>query len=316
MDRDSNQPDAEVAADSEKTLTSETRALDYEEKGTEQYSTPSPHHLEGAPYTWLQRLRLFRQPWLSLKTMFTMMYRPILLLRFPVVVWSGFIYGAALVWFNVLNATSSMIFTGTYDFSASMVGLAYFGPTIGAILAWIWSGWVADKFSILYARRNKGIREPEERLWLLTMNTIVLPAGLILWGVGAAHHVHWFGLVVGFMLIAFTSATGGAFAINYALDSYKDLGGEVMVTVMIIRVSSTEVFVQQHQYPRLTAPSEHTVLRHRIWHHAVADHGLPEHFCHRCHGGYGHLCFFPACCQVWESLESPLTQGVLGLCRD
>lgn len=236
VDRDSTQTDVEIIGEGK----SVTSAGKVEEKWSENVSIPVYQHLYGTPYTWPQRLRLFRRRWLSYKTMFTMMYRPLLLLRFPVVVWSGFIYGAALVWFNVLNATSSMIFTGTYNFSASMVGLTYFGPTIGAILAWVWSGWVSDKFSIFFARRNKGVREPEERLWLLTMNTIVLPAGLILWGVGAAHHVHWFGLVVGFMLIAFTSATGGAFAISYALDSYKDLGGEVMVTVMIIRVSSTE----------------------------------------------------------------------------
>lgn len=233
VDRDSTQTDVEIIGEGK----SVTSAGKVEEKWSENVSIPVYQHLYGTPYTWPQRLRLFRRRWLSYKTMFTMMYRPLLLLRFPVVVWSGFIYGAALVWFNVLNATSSMIFTGTYNFSASMVGLTYFGPTIGAILAWVWSGWVSDKFSIFFARRNKGVREPEERLWLLTMNTIVLPAGLILWGVGAAHHVHWFGLVVGFMLIAFTSATGGAFAISYALDSYKDLGGEVMVTVMIIRVS-------------------------------------------------------------------------------
>lgn len=237
VDRDSTQTDVEIVGEGKNSVASAGKTVEVEEKWNEHINIPVYPHLEGRPYTWLERLRLFRRRWLSYKTMFTMMYRPLLLLRFPVVFWSGFIYGAALVWFNVLNATSSMIFTGTYNFSASMVGLAYFGPTIGAVLAWVWSGWVSDKFSIFFARRNKGIREPEERLWLLTMNTIVLPAGLILWGVGAAHHVHWFGLVVGFMLIAFTSATGGAFAISYALDSYKDLGGEVMVTVMIIRVS-------------------------------------------------------------------------------
>lgn len=240
VDRDSTQTDVEAIGEG-KGVTTTGKVVEVEEKWNESINIPVYPHLYGTPYTWPQRLRLFRHRWLSYKTMFTMMYRPLLLLRFPVVFWSGFIYGAALVWFNVLNATSSMIFTGTYNFSASMVGLTYFGPTIGAVLAWAWSGWVSDKFSIWYARRNKGIREPEERLWLLTMNTIVLPAGLILWGVGAAHHVHWFGLVVGFMLIAFTSATGGAFAISYALDSYKDLGGEVMVTVMIIRVSSPRI---------------------------------------------------------------------------
>jgi hypothetical protein len=62
-----------------------------------------------------------------------------------------------------------------------------------------------------------------------------------LWGVGAAKGIHWFGLIVGGAMVAFTSASGGAFAINYAIDSYKDLSGEVLVTVMLVRVSQLGV---------------------------------------------------------------------------
>lgn len=37
------------------------------------------------------------------------MYRPILLLSFPIIFWSGFAYGSALVWYNVLNGTTSLV---------------------------------------------------------------------------------------------------------------------------------------------------------------------------------------------------------------
>lgn len=116
--------------------------------------------------------------------------------------------------------------------------MTYVGPMIGAIVAWPWSGLIADRFILWYARRRGGMREPEDRLWLLALDAVLCPVGLILWGVGVAKGINWFGLVFGGSLVAFTSATGGAFAINYAIDSYKDLSGEIIITVMLIRVSS------------------------------------------------------------------------------
>ncbi|KAL1404950.1 hypothetical protein Q8F55_008562 [Vanrija albida] len=193
--------------------------------------------LEGTPYTFTYKLRLYRETYTTLSTLVAQAYRPILLWRYPVVVWSGFLYGSSLVWYNVFNATASMVLTENYNFRASMVGLSYLGPTIGACVAAVWSGWAADKFLLWDARRKGGIREPEDRLWLLALNAILLPAGLILWGVGAANHIHWFGLVFGGGLVAFTSASAGAFAINYVLDSYKDLGGEVILSIILIRNS-------------------------------------------------------------------------------
>lgn len=193
--------------------------------------------LEGTEYTYLHKIALYRQRYTTWSTLWAQVYRPIFFFRYPVVLWCGLLNGCALIWYNVLNATASLILTENYNFTASMVGLFYLGPTIGACISSAWSGWAADKWLLYYTRKRGGIREPEDRLWLLTLNAILLPAGLILWGVGAANHVHWFGLVIGGLLVAFTSASGGAFALNYVLDSYKDLGGEVVLTTILIRNS-------------------------------------------------------------------------------
>ncbi|TXT04818.1 hypothetical protein VHUM_04086 [Vanrija humicola] len=191
--------------------------------------------LVGTPHTYLQRLSLWHGMFNSVSTMWAQAYRPILFLRYPVVFWSGFLYGSSLIWYNVLNATASLIFTDVYNFKASAVGLTYLGPTIGACLATVWGGWAADKWLVREARRKNGLREPEDRLWLLVLNAIVLPVGLILWGVGAAKQIHWIGLVIGGSMVAFTSANGCTIALNYVLDSYKDLGGEVILSVILVR---------------------------------------------------------------------------------
>ena len=77
-----------------------------------------------------------------------------------------------------------------------MVGVAYVSPLIGVFVGAAYTGWFGDWFIINFARtRGKGIYEPEYRLWLFTASVVCVPFGLILWGVGAYHHVQWFGCV-------------------------------------------------------------------------------------------------------------------------
>ena len=85
------------------------------------------------------------------------------------------------------------------------------------------------------ARRNQGIMEPERRLWLFSLSIILMPAGLILWGVGAAHSIHWFGLVFAMGLIAITNGLGVQISLSYCIDCYRELSGEAVVTVILIR---------------------------------------------------------------------------------
>ena len=65
------------------------------------------------------------------------MFRPLIFLTSPVIVYSGFTYGSNLIWFNVLNGTASLIlFEPPFNFCSSIVGLSYFSPLIGIYL-WV-----------------------------------------------------------------------------------------------------------------------------------------------------------------------------------
>lgn len=77
--------------------------------------------------------------------------------------------------------------------------------------------------------------EAEQRLWPFAACVIIVPASLILWGVGAAHNVHWFGLIVAMCTLAFTNACGITLSVNYLVDSYRELSGNAMATVMLVR---------------------------------------------------------------------------------
>ncbi|PSR75284.1 major facilitator superfamily domain-containing protein [Coniella lustricola] len=158
------------------------------------------------------------------------------LLTWPVIFYSGFSYGSYLIWFNVLNGTASIILGGApYHFSAAIVGLSYIACILGVTVAALFTGVFSDWFVIRTARRNNGVFEPEQRLWLFAVATIMLPAGCILWGVGAAHHVHWFGLLFAMFLIATCNACGVTLSLAYMVDSYRELAGDAMASVIIVR---------------------------------------------------------------------------------
>jgi MFS family permease len=86
--------------------------------------------------TFWQKLAILDKP-----RPFMMHYRAwqsLKLLSWPVVFYSGFSYGTYLIYFNILNATSSIILGGSpYNFSAAMVGLSYLSCVIGVALAYV-----------------------------------------------------------------------------------------------------------------------------------------------------------------------------------
>lgn len=168
--------------------------------------------------------------------MFVRAKRSLTYLGWPVIFYAGFSYGSYLIWFNVLNATASIILGGPpYNFKASMVGLSYVSCCIGVVVGSIVSGRLSDWLTIKLARRNGGIMEAEHRLWPFAICLVMVPGSLILWGVGAAHEVHWVGLIFGMGCLAFTSCVGVTISVNYLIDSYHDISGDAIVTVILVR---------------------------------------------------------------------------------
>jgi hypothetical protein len=77
--------------------------------------------------------------------------------------------------------------------------------------------------------------EAEHRLWPFAAMLLIVPFGLILWGVGAAQHVHWFGLIFAMGTLALSTTGGISLSVNYLIDAYEDISGDAMATVIIVR---------------------------------------------------------------------------------
>lgn len=145
--------------------------------------------------------------------------------------------------YSVYNATASSILSAApYNLSSSMVGVTYIAPLVGAAIGAYVSGPLSDKLVLRLAHRNGGVREPEQRLWGLLSYAIFLPAGLLLWGVGAAHSAPLGVLMLGSVFCGFGIITGGSYAISYNVDSFKEIAGESLVSLVLVRNNMTFAF--------------------------------------------------------------------------
>jgi len=223
----------ELQANEDAGIEHETSKVALEEKGQ---SALAISHAQSAP----SRSALGRLSPVTVSRPFVMHRRLLLQARFllfPLPVFAGFLYGSSLIWFNVMNATASTIFSAPpYNFASSIVGLTYISPMLGTIGAAIYNGYFSDILARRLATRNgQGIFEPEYRLPLVLLLLLVTPASLILWGVGAAHGVHWFGLAVAMCGLGFQNTVGAGAAFNYLVDSYTEMSGDALTAVIVVR---------------------------------------------------------------------------------
>ncbi|KIW21959.1 uncharacterized protein PV07_12635 [Cladophialophora immunda] len=184
--------------------------------------------------TWFDKCRLWQEADLPKPNQLgSMVKRPFVYTTFPVIAFCGFSYGASLTWYNLLNATSSLVLTKIYKFRTRTVGVSYLAVLLGVLIAAVYTGLYGNRLMIKLARKNGGVLESEHRLWLLLPQIFILPAGFVLWGVGASYRIHWFAMILAMFLITGGSAIAVQESINYCISSYS--GHEAVVAVILIR---------------------------------------------------------------------------------
>ncbi|KAK1691366.1 major facilitator superfamily domain-containing protein [Colletotrichum godetiae] len=224
--------------------TVDTREPADDEKATSTGIANNRDESMGETYTvksYRQKQALYTRSGLTFKQCLRIAYRPIFIFfQFPCIAWAGLQYGFTNAWYSVYNATASSILSSQpYSYRASMVGVTYLAPLLGALIGGYVSGPVSDSFSMRLARRNKGFREPEHRLWGMSLTAIILPLGLLLWGVGAAFSLPIGVLMLGSVFCGFGIVTGGTYSITYSVDAFKEIAGESIVSLILCRNTLT-----------------------------------------------------------------------------
>lgn len=116
-------------------------------------------------------------------------YQPFIILgTFPAITYTALTFGAVLACFAILITIQAIyLLEPPYNFSPSGVGLMNLPPFIGCFFGFFVGGWLNDKSIMFLAKKNQGIYEPEQRLWMALPVSIFIPAGLLIFGIGLAN---------------------------------------------------------------------------------------------------------------------------------
>jgi MFS family permease len=132
-------------------------------------------------------------------------YQPIIVLfTFPAVTYTALTYGLILATFAIMTSVqATYLVLPPYNFGPDGVGLMNLPPFIGSIFGFVVGGWLNDYSAKWLSKRNKGIFEPEMRLWLALPAALFIPAGILMFGIGLARGDHWIVLAIAYALWGF-----------------------------------------------------------------------------------------------------------------
>ncbi|KAH6980644.1 major facilitator superfamily domain-containing protein [Ilyonectria sp. MPI-CAGE-AT-0026] len=198
--------------------------------------TPATSSIPESTKTYAQKLKVwgFRDP--RQPNTFKFFLLPFQLLRYSGISFAGLLVGGILSWYNVVGGSLALILSNEpYNFSANNIGLTYLSCVVGVTIGCFLSGSITDILAVRLSRKNNGIMEPEYRLWMCILALVAHPAGCLLYGVGAFYQIHWIGVVIGIGLISVTLPMGSNLGFVYILDTYKEVGGEGVVSTILVR---------------------------------------------------------------------------------
>ena len=127
--------------------------------------------------------------------LFKLFIRPLPLIVYPAVILSFLGFAVSLAWVVAINILNPFVLQAPpYNWKPDINGLINIAGLIGNVIgAWL-GGWVVDKYSDWRSKKNNGVFQPETRLHLLIIPTLIVPAGCLAFGYGVAQQLNWTSL--------------------------------------------------------------------------------------------------------------------------
>ncbi|CAG8175662.1 unnamed protein product [Penicillium salamii] len=165
------------------------------------------------------------------------LYRPLVApFMFPAVLFAALQYGIIQAWFSVTTTAGAQLLPKPpYNFKANEIGLYNIGGFIGSLIATFTVSFLSDWLAVWQSRRNKGVFEPEMRLWLLFPAILFTSIGSWVYGIGLNRGWHWAILAVGNGIFGFGFMVTADAALTYLTDSYPMILNDTLVSVVFIR---------------------------------------------------------------------------------
>lgn len=111
--------------------------------------------------------------------------------------WSALVESVTIGFLVAVSSNVGTAFETAYNFEPWQIGLCFIAAVIGSLAGIPAGGQLGDAVADYFTGRNGGIREPEMRLPAMMPSLITTPLGLVLYGVGIEHKLHWMCPTIG-----------------------------------------------------------------------------------------------------------------------
>lgn len=142
-----------------------------------------------------------------------------------------------------------------YNFSVGQQGLVFLGPCIGNLIGSLLCGNLNDALARWSSRRNGGVFEPEMRLPVVLFPALLVPTGLLMFGLGVHNGVHWIVPTIGAGLNGIALTGIGSVAQPYMMDSYAPVIYDCLVVWISSIVSCSHRTIMLTSYDRISTAS-------------------------------------------------------------
>ncbi|RDA94153.1 hypothetical protein CP533_6585 [Ophiocordyceps camponoti-saundersi (nom. inval.)] len=169
-----------------------------------------------------------------------LLLRPFPLLMNPAFVWACLIQGTMIGWTVFIGVLVAVLFIGPpYFWGEVAAGYTYIGPFLGAFAGFAIAGLLADSSVKFLTKLNKGIYEPEFRIFLVVPMLILGGIGLYGFGMTAdAISSRKYHFAVPPMFFGFETAgmvVGTVASSLYMVDGYRNITVEAFTLTIIFK---------------------------------------------------------------------------------
>jgi MFS family permease len=181
--------------------------------------------------TWRQEMSL----WSGVApntNLFKMFVRPFPMFVYPSVIYAFLGYAVSLVVTVSVNILNSFVLQAPpYSWSPLVNGLINIPGLIGNVCGAYAGGWLVDVFCDWRARKNNGLFEPENRLYLLVLPMLITGAGCLVFGYGVEETLHWTSLFFGYGMVSFALSAVPTITMAYVSDCLLPVNSDALMLV-------------------------------------------------------------------------------------
>ncbi|KUI70730.1 hypothetical protein VM1G_05855 [Cytospora mali] len=138
-------------------------------------------------------------------------------------------------YFYIMSTTLPSILQDRYDFTPAATGLAFVTFSMGSVISVVICNFTLDKIYIGLRNKHKGVGQPEYRLPLIIIGSILFPTAVLLYGWSTELHLHVSVLLVAVILLGCFLMLSFLPLMAYVVDAFGLYSASSVTAVIVTR---------------------------------------------------------------------------------